>query len=580
MRAGKRCSPQGRSRGGMSPSGVVLVFTLLALFLGAVIASALVFLRYQSAVAGRERALLAYNQARVLGARPLLEQVFMALADAARSWAAANMSGSGYAFGGSTQSSVALALSPLLGQLQSEADAQTCNKKVGGVDVRVHFLPTACGQALPSGFRLPPPRRTEGAPGNLETYEVPFVAVLQASLEANRRTQVVEGVLRLRAGGGPATQMQVYLGSGYQPDGSPAYFSGGEVYEGLVHVSGTPNFGLRWTKLPGPFFLAGFSTGRCTAVSASGCVGGKQPVGFAEVGPVPPESMAPSPFSPCYGASCPRFPGGVDWNAPGLTPPESSPAPTVDYAAGGSYTAFLRIEGYPGNGGLGLPRGTPVQRIDLTTPAGVSYQIYVSRDGRVEVRPWGTVYDPSPGGALLRVGGSLAVSGEVGVPNLEGSTPFTLRARGDIRILGDLLSSSPACLGAATVEEGRPVPSDCPNRSAAGVFGLYSETGSVYLASSAPPKVYLTLAAAAPNGTFGPEGYPSSVGLGEVYLQGAFLAQNYRSFLSPDGTSGWRLRFSYDPRFSPDVGLAPPGWPTLQRDVWSVQVIYVRESTP
>jgi hypothetical protein len=35
--------------------GVVLVFVLLALFLGASIGSALLFLRYQGAIAGRER---------------------------------------------------------------------------------------------------------------------------------------------------------------------------------------------------------------------------------------------------------------------------------------------------------------------------------------------------------------------------------------------------------------------------------------------------------------------------------------------------------------------------------------------
>jgi hypothetical protein len=102
----------------------------------------------------------------------------------------------------------------------------------------------------------------------------------------------------------------------------------------------------------------------------------------------------------------------------------------------------------------------------------------------------------------------------------------------------------------------------------------------VLLAQSAPSQVYLTAAIAAPNGTFGPEGYPSTTGAGEIFLQGALLAQNYRSFLSPDGTSGWRLQFAHDPRLSADSGRAPPGWPALPRGVWGVSVVYTREAAP
>jgi hypothetical protein len=712
--------------------GVVLVFVLLALFLGASIGSALLFLRYQGAIAGRERALLAYNQGRLIASRPFLDQAMMALAETARGWAQRSMAGSGYAFGGSDANSVASALQPLLQLLQSQADT-FCSGTTGGVALRVHFLSTACGSPLPSGLSLPSPRRVSGGPGRLEVYEVPFVAVQQASLDVNRRTQWVEGVLKLRVGGGPASQYQVYLGSGYQPDGTPAYFSGGEVYEGPVHVSGTPNFGLWWPTQPGPFFLNGLSTGRCVATSSSGCVGWQAPVGFVQLGAVEPGAMAPSPFDPCYGASCPRFPEGVDWNAPGLPPPADTTPPAFEYNAPGSYSAALSVVGYPG-GSLPVAGGTPVQQVALTVPSGETLNLIVTREGYLALRrnagenllavaPWssvgwwgntasggngevvltnrdgyfggyfriptgapltwsasfeadttqangpvqigltycrslgicsywvGTSYGggqsaspgqtwspvtatfttppdathaalwfqieapwngtgtarfrnlsltastpveipltplnpgtptPSPAQApILRVGGDLDVSGPLGAAGVEGDTSFTLRAPGRVRVLGDLLSTAPPCLNAAgiSIGSGSPTPSECPG-GGQGLFGLYSENGDVLLARSAPSKVYLTATIAAPNGTFGPEGYPSTAGAGEIFFQGAFLAQNYRSFLSPDGTSGWRLQFAYDPRLSADSGQAPPGWPALPRGVWGVSVVYTREGTP
>ncbi len=712
-------------------AGVVLASVLLALFLSASIGSAVLFLRYQGAIAGRERALLAYNQSRLITAKPLLDQTMMALAEEARSWAQARMTSSGYAFGGADAGSVASSLQPLVQLLQNRADALLCSQATGGVSLRVHFLPTACNSPLPGGLSLPQPRRVEGGPDSLEVYEVPFVAVQRAGQGANQRSRWVEGVLRLRVGGGPASQYQVYLGSGYQPDGTPAYFSGGEVYEGPVHVSGTPNFGLQWPALPGPFFLGGFSTGRCVATSSSGCVGGQTAVGLAQVGAVEPEAMAPSPFNPCYGATCPRFPGGVDWNAPGLPPPADATPPAFEYNAPGSYSATLSVVGYPGKS-LPVPRGTPVQQVALTTPNGRTLNLIVTREGHLALRrnpgenllavaPWSSVGwwgDTASGGngevvlrnrdgyfggyfrlptgtpltwnasfeadttqangpvqiglnycrssgscyhwvgtawgggrsvppgrtwtwvnatfttpadathaalwfqidapwnntgtarfrnlslttsvpveipltplnfgtptvspartPILRVGGELDVSGPLGAAGLEGDTSFTLRAQGNVRILGDLLSSAPPCRNAAGVNDGKPVPSDCPG-GGQGIFGLYSEAGDVLLARSAPSQIYLTAVIAAPRGTFGPEGYPSTPGVGRVFLQGALLAQNYRSFLSPDGQAGWEFRFAYDPRVSPDSGRGPPGWPSLSREVWSVSVVYIRESAP
>jgi hypothetical protein len=716
-------------------AGIVLPFVLLMLFLGLSVGTTLLFIRYHSAVAGRERALLAYNQSRLIASRPLLDQAMMALAGAARDWAQGNMAGSGYAFGGSSATSVSNALQPLLQTLSNQASA-LCAQATEGVTIRVYFLSSPlCGSPFPSdGPALPPPRRVSGTPGNLEVYEIPFVAIIEARHDINRRTQRVDGVMRLRVGGGPVSQYQIYLGSGYQPNGVPAYFYGGEVYEGPVHVSGTPNFGPQLidtrtnTTVPGPFFLGGFSTGRCVATSDLGCVGGQSPVGFAQVGAVNPEAMSPSPFDPCYGASCPRFPGGVDWNAPGLPPPTDNTPPAFEYNFPGTYSAFLTVESYSGNSPL-IPGGTPVQRIALTPPNAGTLNLIVSRDGHVVLRrepgenllavaPWSSVgwwqntasggdgevvlrnrdgyfggyfrlpvgtsvtwnasfeadatqangpvqigltYCTSSGScynwvgtaqgggavprgesrtatatfttpssatyaalwfqidapwnnagtarfrnlsltasvpveiplaplnfgtpnvflaqaSILRVGGDLDVAGPAGEAAVQGDTSFTLRARGTIRILDNLFSTDQPC-NPATVREGKPVPSRCFRRGR-GVFGLYSENGDVLLSGDAPANVYVVAAIAAPNGAFGPENLPSTVGVGNLYFQGAFLAQNYRHFLSSDRRSGWRLHFSHDPILSADSGRAPPGWPTLPRGVWAVNVLYTRESPP
>ncbi len=712
-------------------AGVVLPFVLLMLFLGISIGTTLLFIRYHSAVAGRERALLAYNQSKLIAARPLLDQAMMSLAEVARGWAQSNISASGYAFGGSSAASVANALQPLLQTLHARAGA-LCAPSAEGVSIRVYFLSSPlCGSPFPSdGPALPPPRRVSGTPNNLEVYEIPFVAVIEAHHDINRRTQRVDGVIRLRVGGGPASQYQVYLGSGYQPDGTPVYFYGGEVYEGPVHVSGVPNFGPRWTNLPGPFFLGGFSTGRCAATSLLGCVGGRHPVGFAEVGAVNPEAMSPSPFDPCYGASCPRFPGGVDWNAPGLPPPTDTTPPAFEYNRAGSYSAFLTVAEYSGPIPF-IPGGTPVQQIALTTPDTGTLNLIVTEDRHIALRrepgenllavaPWSSVgwwqntalggdgevvlrnrdgyfggyfrlptgasltwsvsfeadttqargpvqiglnYCRSLGGCfnwagtawgggqsvppgrswtpvtatfstpadttfaalwfqidapwdntgtarfrnlslttsvpveipltplnfgtptvspartlILRVGGALDVAGPSGEAGVEGNTSFTLRANGTIRILENLFSTNQPC-NPATIVEGKPVPSRCERRGR-GVFGLYSENGDVLLARNTSDNIYVVAAIAAPNGTFGPEGFPSGGGAGVFHLQGAFLAQNYRHFLSPDRSSGWSFRFSYDPILSADSGRAPPGWPTLPRGVWAVNVVYTRETAP
>jgi hypothetical protein len=187
--------------------------------------------------------------------------------------------------------------------------------------------------------------------------------------------------------------------------------------------------------------------------------------------------------------------------------------------------------------------------------------------------PDGVAADP-----VLRVQGSLEVGGRDSpiAANLEADTPLTLRATGDILILGSLLSSSPACVNAARIVGAQPVPSDCPGSPARGMLGLYAENGNVEISETIPDVIYLTASIAAPNGYFGPSGYPTSTK--RVYLLGSVAAANYRSFDSGNQRN-WIIELSFDPRAG-TAGVAPPGWPLLPRQVWGIHTVYTRETTP
>ncbi len=117
-------------------------------------------------------------------------------------------------------------------------------------------------------------------------------------------------------------------------------------------------------------------------------------MGFAEVGTIPPEALSPNPYAPCYGASCPRFEGGVDWNAPGLVPPESDTSPVgVEVNLPGTHTALFSVATYPG-GSLPLEPGVPVQQVDLTLQGSGTLTFLFGTTGTGEVH-----------GSLLREAG-------------------------------------------------------------------------------------------------------------------------------------------------------------------------------
>lgn len=157
----------------------------------------------------------------------------------------------------------------LASELQSRADAW-CGRDPDGKGagrVRVYFTEQACGQSLPSGISIAPPRLS----GNV--MEAPFV--LQAGREIRR------GTLRAQYGDAPASiyallsSSSLSLGSNIRIDGD-------------AHTDG-------YLSLSSPVVSGVLSSSNCAALSP-GCVGERQ----VDIGGTPqsPMGLLPSPAQP------------------------------------------------------------------------------------------------------------------------------------------------------------------------------------------------------------------------------------------------------------------------------------------
>lgn len=299
-----------RSDGYATLTAVVLIFLLSAVL------SALAIRQAQAALAARARALDNLNRAELqtkeLGFEALLEELGSRLKPIFDR-ALRNASGDGTS-----------ALTQTLSQAQMEADRLFCPQ-----GITLWLTPRACGKDVPEP--LSPVRLLSGK-GGVELYEVPFQAELSAKRNEYRASRKLSGVFRVLAGRSGATysDFALVMGTGYAPDGSPSYLSGGEVYEGPVWIPGVPNFGVSYAGMGrGPVFLGPVAVGLCKVFGTTGCRLPGLPT-FEGVGAIPPEGLYPSPLNPCYSTSCPEFGGGVSWHGldvePSFAPSAQAPA--------------------------------------------------------------------------------------------------------------------------------------------------------------------------------------------------------------------------------------------------------------
>ncbi len=326
----------------MSSAGLALPLTVWFLFLMSVIGVTTGFIRYQMALSARQQGLANLGDAQIAALRPEVDVRMLALTEAVRSRARARLR--------STSPFLDQAgLSGLAQDAQTEADALFCQTQQTGRiahRIRVHFTGQACGQGLPTGVSLPAPRAAEET-ALMGAYDLPFVLVLESEITGEmRRVRTLSGRIRVVAGSPAPSYFQVYALSGYDPSGTPSPFRGYQVWDGPVYVAGVPTFGRTYSgDQGGPVFLGGLMTGRCLGISGSACPGGQGDPAFVDVGAVRPEAMYPSPFAPCYGPSCLKVTGGVDWNAPVQDLPSLQP-PSL--AVNGPGRVFMKADSLAG----------------------------------------------------------------------------------------------------------------------------------------------------------------------------------------------------------------------------------------
>lgn len=321
----------------LGKEGSALVLTLYLLLLVSVIAVTTGYLRFQSSLAARQMGLSNLADSQLTALRTVVDAGMLEVAHQVRQRAEARLRGTAPFLTNQD-------LAGLLADAQGVADQAFCtiSSSENNIEarVRLHFTARACGQDLPPGTALGAVQRVL-ATGLAAVYDLPFLLVLEGERVGEvRRRRVLPGRLRLLVGNPPPSFFQLFLLSNYAADGTPQPFLGYQVWDGPVYVAGAPVFGRTYSgPQAGPVFLDGFSTARCLGVSGSACPGGTGGVQFVDVGAVLPERIYPSPFAPCYGPSCPKLSGGVDWNAPVRSLPLVERAPL---AVDGPAQAYLQ----------------------------------------------------------------------------------------------------------------------------------------------------------------------------------------------------------------------------------------------
>lgn len=531
----------------MRSQGVALVLVLLSLLLAAVVAGGTTVLRWQGAVAARERATTALADAQAASGRTLMDAALLSVSQSIRSSVRTRLLATPPFLNASD-------LPALRQEAQSVADSLTCQNP-NPPDIRIFFTQSACGEPLPQGQSLPGPT-TLYQSQNASRYVLPFIGVLRGVVGETRQTRVVPGELHILAGSPSPSFFQLYANSGYQSDGTPSQFRGDQVWSGPVYVAGIPIFGRTYSNLPGPYFLAPFLTGICTAVSPTGCPGGRGAIEFVDVGAIRPESLWPSPLAPCYGTSCPKFSAGVDWQAPAYRLPE------VFSRSGG---VNLNLAGQEASVFLSLDSilGQPATRVEIRI--GANTYVYRARGGFL-FGASGTVPIASTAVVYL-TGGGVRLAGPVDAPAWSVEGGLTLVSEGAMVIEGNLFPDVPACLNPAEIVGGVPRAPECPNLMGTGMLGLVSETSDIVLGLNSPPEVYLAASLLAPRGAFRPEGVPPEVR--RLTLLGSVAVQHFDDFVRSG--RGWTMSLVYDPRLQ---NIRPPAWPSLPLSAWGVFPTY------
>jgi len=534
--------------------GFALVAVLLILFLSGSIAATTAYIRYQGSIKSRQLALTRQaqgaNEAQYLvGARSLID-----LASQLRNFAESRLA--------TAQPYLSsLELGQLVQDFQDQADRALCSLSNSQQSLRIYFTSRACGQGLPTGYTLTSPFRETSYPIGIDVYRIPFLiySEVNRSDEGTRQFLGAYGSVKLLVGNPPVSFYQLFLISNDQSNGRPSYFRPNQVWEGPVYIASPPKFGEVYNNLTGPYFLGGLSSGMCAAVGlGGGCSGGFGRPFFLGVGEVDVPRLHPSPLAPCYGTSCPKMNGGVDWSAP------ISAVPTPDPRGGLLIDASrgLRVDIRSSN--LPVAPNPPANQITVTGGGLPTRTYYVTDSG---------IRDDS--GRLISGvnkiyfrNGSITLSGPLAEYAWRREINLSLFADGDIRLEGNFFSEGPAtlCENASSVSSSGATPSSCTDDGSSGMLTLVSLNGDVVVTGNPPQNTYIHALVIAPLGAFRVEAYPTDGNKTLTFL-GGVASFNYDDFFDWSTGRGWFFQLAYDPRLT---RILPLGLPRLPLRVWGL----------
>ncbi|GGJ56759.1 DUF4900 domain-containing protein [Deinococcus roseus] len=500
-------------------------------------------------------------------------------------------------------------------RLQGFADTAFCSGTPTFVDkatinIRVHFTATACGQAIPSNISLPPGRFVEGAPRNgtgsvaNQTYSLPYLVVVTGNKGKSKRLTTLLGEYQFQVGRSSFARFGLFTNVHQSAAGSDVVFTNNILYDGPVHTNGkfyfstgTPYFGSYVTS-------AGCNNSTCTTQTPSV----KIPSGTQAA------SVANTAFSGGTNSSncvqyqvCPELVKGIDFNASYIPMPTNSSNQQAAAQADGIYYAesrTLKMWAADANGAApatGVAATAQYIQTCKTSNTAVceTWRITMVNGQMVKQKntstttTWGTATNSWAAATSFNGVVYATAFSRLGGPDRTGTTPatapaalasfaqITVASDGNIRINRDLKYEDTPCSGSlARAANGTIQTATCNNLGADNILGIYSQNGSVSVASQsscvsstsctatqkldhAPNDVTIQGVVMSSTGEFNVESYNSGLDRGAINLLGGVI-ENYYGPVGTTGGTGFKRSFTYDQRLL--QGMSPPYFPTTPND--------------
>lgn len=386
-------------------------------------------------------------------------------------------------------------------------------------EASIFFTSSACSSSLPEGLSL-----SESVSAGV-SLSLPFLVVGIGEEEGARRTASVPGEYLVTVGNVSYARYAIFTSNNLS-------LSSSHLIEGPVYVGGQMTFSGR------PYLASALLIAGCTNPSSVGCTTTQSGATFGSRF-ITPANMAPSAITPCYSEACPTLAGGVDYAVPFVAMPSSNSvqsAATVTTGSRGLYlNSNLASVTLTSNGG-----NTDI-RICTTISSCINYTAQNNTDGTMRLLQGTTTLYTNFSGVIYAEGRIDALSG--GFRSL-GPQRITIGARDNILITSSLRYATDPCLSLASRNGDVVTGASC--QSVASRLGIYSHSGNVLIASTAPSPLTLHASVMARNGRFGLDGGSQTVS----------MVGSIASLQTPTIPSF----FTFDPGLTLS---GPPAFPTL-----------------